>query len=309
MKPIAHNPILFHSCSHPQLKGAVSKMAYCSWGDPQAVQLVFCVHGLTRQKHDFDILAQSLAQQGAYIVATDAVGRGDSEWLPNPLHYSIPTYVAHHLSLLAHLESRHTYAAIDWVGTSMGGLIGMGVAATAAMGLAPRIRKLVLNDVGPELNHSGLDRISDYVGKTMEFDDVDKALDHLHSISQGFGPHTPEEWRRFNLPMLRPIDKRDTTLQGRVRLHYDPAIANAFAHTTPDMLRQGSALLWQTFRSIQSDILLLRGAQSDLLSADSVYAMQAAKPKMAYQEFSNVGHAPTLIHPHQIQPVLDFLRF
>lgn len=308
MTKIPYEPTLFHSCSHPQLKSSVSKMAYCTWGEPQSKQLVFCVHGLTRQKHDFDILANALAEQGAYVVATDVVGRGDSEWLSNPLQYGIPTYVAHHLSLLAHLESGHTYAAIDWVGTSMGGLIGMGVAATAAMGLAPRMRKLVLNDVGPELNASGLDRIGDYVGKYMEFADVEAALAHLRTISSGFGPHTTEEWRRLNLPMLRPIDKADTQLTGRVRLHYDPRIAEAFTHTTPEIIEQGRTLLWHTFRSIRADILLLRGAESDLLSQDAARAMQAAQSEMAYVEFAGVGHAPTLTRTEQIEPILDFLR-
>lgn len=259
--------------------GEPRRMAYWNWpcDDPGSHHVVVCVHGLSRQGRDFDTLARAL-QPRCRVVSVDVAGRGHSDWLADPMAYQLPTYVADLALLLQALRERDPRARIDWVGTSMGGLIGMGVAAQP--GLAPA--RLVLNDVGPVVQWQALERISGYVGLDPAFDSEAAACDHLARISTGFGPHKPAEWRALSLPMLRVRD-------GRYRLHYDPAIAIPIKAMTAlqdlaakqQLVRDGEAALWDLFDAIACPTLLLRGEQSDLLSADTARAMAVRGPRPA----------------------------
>ncbi len=267
------------------------RMAYWQWGDPANRRVLVCVHGLTRQGRDFDTLAQALC--GDYrVVCPDVVGRGRSDWLADPMGYALPNYVADMVTLLARLDAE----VVDWVGTSMGGLIGLGLAALRG---AP-VRALVLNDVGPVLEAAALQRIGAYVGAPAHWASVDEAADALWAISRSFGPHSRAQWLALTRPMLVPDGDG-------FKLHYDPAIGVPFRLVTPELARTGEAALWQAYDRIACRTLLLHGAESDLLSAQTAHAMTERGPKARLVEFAGIGHAPTLVQPDQVAAVRDFL--
>lgn len=281
--------------------GAGHRMAYWQWGDALADHTVVCVHGLTRQGRDFDVLAQALvarAHGAVRVVCPDVVGRGQSDWLADPQGYQVPTYAGDMLALLAHLKPK----TLDWVGTSMGGLIGLAVCAHASA-VGATVRRLVLNDVGPVIEWQSLVRIGAYLGARMEFDSLQDAADAMGAISTGFGPHTPAQWLALSSHMVKP--RADGS--GRVTLHYDPSIALPFRAVTQEAAAQGEAMLWQLYDGLTAQTLLLRGADSDLLSVQTAQQMTQRGPKARLMEFAGVGHAPTLIAADQVDAVLSFL--
>jgi pimeloyl-ACP methyl ester carboxylesterase len=267
------------------------RMAYWEWGDAANPRVLVCAHGLTRQGRDFDTLAQDLARDYR-VVCPDVAGRGQSDWLADPAGYAIPAYVADMVTLVARLGVEQ----VDWVGTSMGGLIGLGL---ASLPNSP-VRRLVLNDVGPVIQPEALARIGTYVGQPAHWHTVDDAADALWAISLGFGPHTREQWLALTRPQLKPEGDG-------FKPHYDPAIATPFRATTPAMAAAGEAALWQAYDRITAPTLLLRGAESDLLSHDTAQAMTRRGPRAALHEFAGVGHAPTLVQPEQRAVVRAFL--
>ena len=279
---------------HVQCLGSrgLHRMAYWEWGDPANPRVLVCVHGLTRQGRDFDTLVRDLC--GSWrVVCPDVAGRGQSDWLTDPMGYAIPAYVADMVTLLARLDAR----TVDWVGTSMGGLIGLLV---AALPQSP-VRRLVLNDVGPVLEASALARIGSYLGLPVRFKSLEDAADQLWVISQGFGPHTRQQWLDLTRPQIVPDG------QGAFKPHYDPALAVPFRAMTPELAAAGEAGLWQAFDAITSPTLLLRGAQSDLLTQQTAQAMAARGPRPRVHEFAGVGHAPMLVQPDQREVVRAFL--
>jgi pimeloyl-ACP methyl ester carboxylesterase len=268
------------------------RMAYWEWGAQDNPRVLVCVHGLTRQGRDFDALARHMA--GHYrVVCPDVVGRGESDWLNDPSAYALPQYVADMVVLLARLNA----AQVDWVGTSMGGLIGM---ALASLHNSP-IRRLVLNDVGPSLEWSALSRIGTYVGQAMQFDDEISAARALRALSLGFGDFSDEAWLALSRPMFRAANG------GGIRLHYDPRIANNLQALTPALATAGEVQLWDAYDRLRLPTLVLRGAESDLLSAETATAMAARGPKARVVTLAGVGHAPMLDRPAQIAPVEGFL--
>lgn len=277
-------------------------MAYWEWGNPQSTHVVVCVHGLSRQGRDFDVLAQALcakAGNSIRVVCPDVVGRGQSDWLKDPANYQIPAYAADMLVLLAHLKP----GTLDWVGTSMGGLIGMVICGQPELPLPVPVRRLVLNDVGPAMQWQALQRIGEYLGHPVRFSSVQQAADALWTVSTSFGPHTPEQWLAFSRHMVKPVADEP----GLVTLHYDPAIATPFRAMTQESVAQAEAQLWQVYDNISATTLLTRGAQSDLLTADTALAMTMRGPKARLVEFEGVGHAPTFIADDQVKTVTDFL--
>jgi pimeloyl-ACP methyl ester carboxylesterase len=275
-------------CLHP---GGLHRLAYWEWGDPDCDDVVVCVHGLTRQGRDFDVLAQAL-QPGRRVVCPDLPGRGESDWLDNPALYQVPQYMADMVTLLARLRARR----LAWVGTSLGGLIGM---ALSGLRHSP-IERLVLNDVGPALDPRGLMRIASYVGRHMHFDTPELAAASLREISEGFGPHTPAQWMALTRPMLRPEG------QGW-RLHYDPALSQPFTASTAQAIAAGEIALWQAYDQITAPTLVLRGAESDILNPQTAQAMTQRGPKARVVELPGVGHAPTLVQDDQVRIVREFL--
>ncbi|HSB22690.1 MAG TPA: alpha/beta hydrolase [Burkholderiaceae bacterium] len=267
------------------------RMAYWEWGDPANDTVLVCVHGLTRQGRDFDVVARTMVDHYR-VVCPDVVGRGRSDWLRDPMGYVLPQYAADMVTLLARLNAR----TVHWLGTSMGGVIGLGVAALQG---SP-VSKLVLNDVGPRLDAAGIARIGGYVGQIRRWKTLDEAADAVWAISTGFGPHSREQWLELTRPQLKADGE---ALVPRS----DPAIAVPFKAITPETAAAGEAALWQAYDAVRCPTLLLRGAQSDLLSRDTAREMTERGPRPKLVEFAGVGHAPTLVQPDQVRAVREFL--
>ena len=267
-------------------------MAYKEWGDPRNPNVVVCVHGVTRVSDDFDVLARELSDVYR-VICPDVVGRGRSDWLRNPAYYLLPQYVSDMVTLLARLDAR----SVDWVGTSMGGLIGMGLAAQEGN----PIRRLVLNDVGPALNHAALERIGAYIGEQARFDTFEEAETYIRTITATFGPHADHEWKKLAGDVLRQ------DAEGKWTRHYDPRLALPFKSSTVQTTAQAEATLWAAYDAIRCPTLLLRGAESDLLTAQTAREMSRRGAKASLVEFAGVGHAPSLMHGDQIAVVQKFL--
>ena len=265
-----------------------SRLNYYEWGDPENRDVVICVHGLTRNGRDFDALAAELSCDFRVLCA-DMPGRGKSDWLVDPNDYVFPTYVGALTALIA----RADLGSLRWVGTSMGGLLGMVLSAQPGT----PIQKLVLSDVGPVIEPEAVKRIGEYVGADPRFATFDELEQHIRSVSAPFGALTDAQWRQLSETTARQLH------DGRWALRYDPGIAIPF-RTAQDQ----SAMLWALWDAIRCPTLLLRGAQSDLLSAATAREMAARGPKPQVVEFENIGHAPMLLEPSQIAPVAAFLR-
>jgi pimeloyl-ACP methyl ester carboxylesterase len=263
-------------------------LAYTEWGDPAGRKVLVCVHGLSRCGRDFDSLARAMA--GDYrVVCPDAPGRGLSGWLKNPMEYQVQIYVADMVTLLARLDAD----CVHWVGTSMGGLIGMTLASLPETPL----QKLVLNDVGPILTAASLHRIGDYLGKAPSFPDFSAAVQYIRAVSAPFGAHSDAEWSA----LTEHVTRRQP--DGSYRMHYDPAIAAPFNAAKPDK----DIELWPYYDAIKCPTLVLRGALSDVLTRETLAKMAGRGPRASTVEIADVGHAPTLMHADQIAIVRDFL--
>lgn len=263
-------------------------MAYTEWGDPANRRVLVCVHGLARCSRDFDNLARTMS--GEYrVVCPDIAGRGLSDWLKNPMEYQVPTYVADMVTLLARVDAE----CVHWVGTSMGGLIGM---TLASLPETP-VQKLVLNDFGPVVTAASLARIGEYFGKAPTFPDFAAAVQYIRFVSATFGAHSDAEWST----LTEHVTRRQA--DGSYRLHYDPAIAVPVKATLPDK----DVELWPYYDAIRCPTLVIRGALSDLLRRETTVEMAGRGPRARTVEIAEVGHAPTLMHADQIAIVRDFL--
>jgi len=269
------------------------RLAYADWGLTTAPQVVLCVHGVSRNSHDFDFLAPALAAKGVRVVAPDLPGRGRSDWLPSGAHYDSPVYLAAMATLIARLG----VPQVDWVGTSLGGYIGMQM---AAMPHNP-IRRLVLNDFGAHVGHTALRRISAYLRDAPVLRDLDSAEAYVRRVLAPFGALTGAQWRHI----ARHSVMKDA--KGALRWHYDPAVANNFSPFIAF-----DVVLWQVWDEIACPVLIMRGEESDLLARRTMDAMMqrghaAAAGKVTATEWPGCGHAPALMADDQIAVVRDFL--
>ena len=271
-------------CASPR---GLHRIAYRESGDPQAPALV-CVHGLTRCARDFDALAAAMSDRYR-VICPDVAGRGDSDWLADPMLYQLPQYVADLVTLVARLDVER----VHWVGTSMGGLIGM---ALAAQKNTP-VSKLVMNDAGPLVAKAALERIAAYVGLAPPLPNFEAAEQYVRTVHAPFGPHSDAQWRFLTEGVVR------RNADGSYRLHYDPKIGEPFRQNMP----AGDLESWPLWDAIRCPALVLRGAQSDLLARATADAMAQRGPKAKVVEFAGVGHAPTLMHADQIAVVREFL--
>ena len=262
------------------------RVAYTEWGDPDDTRVVLCVHGLTRTGRDFDFLAQALAGQRR-VLCPDVVGRGQSDQLVHKEDYNYPQYLSDMTALIARSGAEH----VDWVGTSMGGLIGMMLAAQPC---SP-IRRLVMNDVGPFLPRAALERMAQYVGKAPAFPDVAAYEEYLRQVAAPFGPLTDAQWRHLAQYSSRRAD------DGSIAVAYDPGIAHAFSGESKDVV------MWPLWDAISCPTLILRGRQSDLLLAQTAQEMSERGPRAQLVEFAGIGHAPMLMADDQIAVVSNFL--
>ena len=277
----------FVTCTSPD---GPHRMAYHAWGNPNNSKVLVCVHGLTRRGSDFKTLADTMSQD-YYVVCPDVVGRGDSDRLKNPMLYGVPQYVADMASLIKQLN----VTQVNWFGTSMGGLIGM---VYAAMPKSP-IRRMLINDVGPRIEPEAIKRLGSYVGQPFSFSNRADALQRLNEICASFGSHTPEEWEIYNGPMLVQKD-------GLWVMHYDPDISVPFASVNPIMAKAGEMAMWHAFKQIHIPMLIVRGGESDLLSAKTVAEMCKVNPYIRSIEIPQVGHAPAFVKLEQVALAKEF---
>ena len=296
--------------------GGFHRVAYFDWGNPSAAFCAICVHGLSRNSRDFDFLARDLARDSR-VVCMDVAGRGESEWLADKADYRFSTYLADAAALIARITTpppkpyfgafRGRRAAnaealrIDWIGTSMGGLIGMLLAAKAG---SP-IRRLVVNDVGPFIPWGALYRLKGYVDGGRAFKGLDEVEGYLRQACEPFGALSDEQWRHLAEHSAEALDA------GEYRLRYDPAIRHTLrGHADPEFPLGPNFAgidLWSVWTEIRCPVLVLRGAESDVLSRSTLERMRASKPGVEVVEFPGVGHAPALMSEPQIAAVREFL--
>ncbi len=274
-------------CASP---AGLHRMAYTEWGDPLNPRVLVCVHGLTRCSRDFDFLADALADEYR-VVCPDVVGRGQSEWLRNKSLYGVVQYVADMVTLIARLDVEH----VRWLGTSMGGLIGM---ALAAQEDSP-VSCLILNDVGPVVTAESIRRIGEYVGRDPRFDTIEQAEQFVRTVSYTFGRLTDAQWRHLTEHVVR------TAADGKIEFRYDPGIAEPFRQ---DAGSGQDVELWPLYEAVRCPTLVIRGADSDLLRTDTVNQMAQRGPHASSVEIPAVGHAPMLLDAAQVAIVRDFLH-
>jgi pimeloyl-ACP methyl ester carboxylesterase len=272
-------------CASP---GGLHRIAYLEWGDPRNRDVLVCVHGLTRTARDFDELARALCDQFR-VVCPDIVGRGDSDRLADAMLYAVPQYLSDMVTLIARLDVDE----VNWLGTSMGALIGMALAAQSG---SP-VKRLVLNDAGPVISRAALERIGSYVGKAPVFASVEQAEQYIRAISAPFGTHSDAQWRFLTETWLRKNE------DGTWRAHYDPRIAEPFRAALPDKELE----VWALYEAVRCPTLVVRGSDSDLLGRETAQQMTRRGPRAKLVEIPGVGHAPTLMHAGQIALVRDFL--
>jgi pimeloyl-ACP methyl ester carboxylesterase len=263
------------------------RLAYAEWAGPAGAPTLVCAHGLTRNGRDFDLLAERFCRRWR-VICPDMPGRGRSDWLTHPADYGYPLYMADMAALIARLDVE----AVDWVGTSMGGIIGMLLAAQPG---AP-IRRLVVNDIGAVIAKEGLNRIGTYVGRDPSFRDMDELDAYWRDVSKPFGRLSDAQWRFLaeHAARRRP--------DGTLGLHYDPHIGDVFRPGPLDDID-----IWSSWDAIRCPTLVIRGGDSDLLRRADAEAMTRRGPKARLVEFPGVGHAPALMSEEQIRPIEDFL--
>lgn len=266
------------------------RIAYTEWGDPNNDRILMCVHGLTRNARDFDFLAQALSPYYR-VICIDVAGRGRSEWLSDSRLYNYGTYINDILCLFQHLNIER----VDWVGTSMGGLIGMIMSAE----YPHLIGKMVLNDIGPFVSKEPLKRIARYISTTPEFADLEQAEKHLRTKLAPFGISKDEHWRYITLHSV--ISRQD----GSLILAYDPLVSKEFIGASIDNIKDID--LWPVWEKITISPLIIRGGESDILTKDVANKMLASKQDSKLVEFSGIGHAPALMDDYQINTIKEWL--
>lgn len=281
-------------CSSP---AGLHRVAYKQWGDPANPRVLVCVHGVTRVSDDFDALAAALSDRYR-VICPDVVGRGRSGRLAVAGLYTVPQYVADMVTLIARVTNvPGSDGTVDWFGTSMGGLIGM---VLASLPDNP-IRRLVLNDIGPIIDPGALARIGDYIGQDLRFTSFDEGAAYVRAVSASFGPHSDEEWHKLAADVLRQ------GADGAWQRHYDMALAQPFKAATPETAQRDEVALWGAYDAITCPTLLVRGADSDLLSRDTAHRMMERGPRPQLVEIPGVGHAPTFVQSDQIAIARAFL--
>ena len=268
--------------------GVLKHMAVHEWGDAKNARVVICAHGLSRNGRDFDVLADALASDFR-ILCPDVPGRGESDWFASADHYTIPHYIQAMNAMLTDLG----VSTYDWVGTSMGGLIGMVMAATPGS----KMRRFVINDIGPVIERASLDRIASYVGKTPLFPTYMSLFEAVQPINVTFGPLTDEQ--KHHMVKTSVQERAD----GQWEFKTDPKIGDAFRAG----LAQPSADMWPLWGAIKQPILILRGVNSDLLSAVTLEKMVATHPDAKAITIADTGHAPMIMDEPTVAAVKQFL--
>ena len=263
------------------------RLVYGEWPGPKGAPALLCVHGLTRNGRDFDTVAEALSAHYR-VVCPDMPGRGRSDYLAVPADYDARVYLADLAALIARLDVE----ALDWLGTSMGGILGVLMAAQPSN----PIRRLVVNDVGPLLPKTAADRIVSYVGLDPSFPSLEAMEGALRQIYAVFGPISDAQMRKLT------VDSARRKPDGNYGFAYDPHIADAFKATPPEGVD-----LWPIWEAVKCPLLLLRGAVSDVLPREVADEVVRRIPQAKLVEFAGIGHAPPLLTEDQISSIRDFL--
>jgi len=263
------------------------RVVYSDFGDSRNERVLICVHGLTRNGRDFDTLAEHLCDHYR-VICPDVPGRGRSDWLPVKEDYGYPLYCTAMAALISHLNVE----TVHWVGTSMGGLIGMLLAAQPGT----PIKRLVMNDVGPLIPKAALERIASYVGEAPRFASMQALEAYIREIYSPFGPLSDAQWQSLVESSAR------STGDGNYGLNYDPAISTPLKTMPLEDLD-----LWPMWDQVSCPVLLIRGETSDVLLGETAEEMQRRGPKAELIELKGIGHAPTLMSESQIATVRDWL--
>jgi pimeloyl-ACP methyl ester carboxylesterase len=271
-------------CASPS---GLHRMAYTEWGDPANPQVLVCVHGLSRNGRDFDDLARAMTDSHR-VVCPDIVGRGRSDWLRDPSGYGVPQYVTDMMVLIARLDVE----TVQWLGTSMGGLIGMVLASLPGT----PVSRLLLNDVGPAISSESIRRIGEYIGRAPKFAGLEEAERYIRAVSAPFGALSDTQWRALTESSVRPA------ADGGLEMIYDPKIADSFHRATA----AGMIDLWPMFDRVRCPTRIVRGEFSDLLSAEVAQAMTARGPHPDLVQVPGVGHAPMFMDEAQIAIAREF---
>ena len=271
-------------CASPS---GLHRMAYTEWGDPANPQVLVCVHGLSRNGRDFDDLARAMTDSHR-VVCPDIVGRGRSDWLRDPSGYGVPQYVTDMMVLIARLDVE----TVQWLGTSMGGLIGMVLASLPGT----PVSRLLLNDVGPAISSESIRRIGEYIGRAPRFAGLEEAERYIRAVSVPFGALSDMQWRALTESSVRPA------ADGGLEMIYDPKIADSFHRATA----AGMIDLWPMFDRVRCPTRVVRGEFSDLLSAEVAQAMTARGPHPDLVQVPGVGHAPMFMDEAQIAIAREF---
>ncbi|MEL6946394.1 MAG: alpha/beta hydrolase [Pseudomonadota bacterium] len=267
------------------------RINYLEWGNPKEFkhqETLLCVHGLTRNARDFDYFAGKMCEKYR-VVCPDVVGRGDSDHITNADGYNYLQYNADMNALIARLG----VTEVNWVGTSMGGIIGMVLASVAQ---SP-VRRLVVNDIGPEVSRDALMSIAEYIGRAEEFASVQQVEDYLRGIYTEFAPMTDDDWSH----LAHYASRR--TPHGTWRLKVDSRVGDAFR----DSISYFNVDMWETWEKISCPVLVLRGRNSTFLSEQTAERMLACGPQTDLVEFDNTGHTPTLRNDEQVKVIEDWL--
>lgn len=272
--------------------GAYRRVAYTDWGDADNPRVALCVHGMTRNSRDFDFLADAL-QQTHRVICIDVAGRGKSDPLRDTAGYRIETYISDVRMLLAALK----IVEVDWVGTSMGGLMGMAVAGAPDAVMRAMVRRLVLNDIGAVLPGAAMDQIADYVGRVPPLADLDAAAAYQRQLCGAWGALTAEQW--LHLGRHSVVRQED----GGFRSHYDPRIGDVLRAALP----MADVVTWPLWDNVSCPVLIVRGAESGILLAETAQEMTRRGPTARLVEIDGVGHAPALMDAFQIETIAEFL--
>ncbi len=281
------------------------RISYQEWGTPNADDTpVICVHGMTRNSQDFNVLAEHLTRQGKHVFCPDIVGRGDSDWLKNPQYYSYEQYAADMNALIARTGAKQ----VDWVGTSMGGLIGM---LLASVPNSP-IRRLIMNDIGPQIPINAIRRLAKYAGQTPEFTSIEQAKAHFKTSYAAFGSLTEDQWARIAVSSIKEV------APNRYQSKVDPGIKHVPPTgtflwkliTQPRKALQGVFFdidLWYLWNTVKCPVNVIHGRDSDLLLPDIIAKMRLTHSSLGVLEVSNAGHAPVLESPEELETIAKWL--
>lgn len=282
------------------------RVAYREWGQASTTNNipVICVHGMTRNSRDFDILAKHLSDQGRHVFCPDIVGRGDSDWLKDPQHYNFEQYLADMTALVA----RTGASQIDWVGTSMGGLIGM---LMASLPNTP-VRRLIINDIGPQIPIKAIRRLASYAGKEPEFNSISSAKAYFKVGYAAFGKLSEDQWERLTLSSIKETSPGHYICKVDPSLKHVPAKASfIWKLITHPRKTLGGILfdidLWDIWNKINCPIHIIHGVQSDLLLPDIIAKMQSTHPGMEVLDVADAGHAPVLETHAELESISRWL--